>query len=132
MVGLNTQNDLETALRQNKWLGEILERFEEVALPDSWLAAGCIAQTIWNLGCGQRAEFGLKDVDLIYFDEQDLSMEIKRRPCEPVAHRRGTPNASARFERHQHCTGHRRDVGAKLDSADVSDANLTAAPRSRN
>ncbi len=77
MVGLKTQNDLETALRQNKWLGEILERFEEVALPDSWLAAGCIAQTIWNLGCGQRAEFGLKDVDLIYFDEQDLSFEAE-------------------------------------------------------
>jgi hypothetical protein len=37
MVGLKTLNDLETALRQNKRLGEILERFEEVALPDSWL-----------------------------------------------------------------------------------------------
>ena len=45
MVRLKTQNDLEIALRQNKWLGEILERFKEVALPDSWLVAGCIAQT---------------------------------------------------------------------------------------
>jgi hypothetical protein len=77
MVGLKTLNDLETALRQNKWLGEILERFEEVALPDSWLVAGCIAQTIWNLGYAQPAEFGLEDVDLIYFDEQDLSYEAE-------------------------------------------------------
>ena len=46
MVGLKTQNDLEIALRQNMWLGEILERFEEIVLPDSWLVAGCIAQTI--------------------------------------------------------------------------------------
>src|ERR1700720_3343959 len=61
MVGLMTLNDLEIALRQNMWLGEVLERFEEVALPDSWLVAGCIAQTIWNLGHGQPAEFGLKD-----------------------------------------------------------------------
>ena len=36
-----------------------------------------LAQTIWNLGCGQPAEFGLKDVDLIYFDEQDLSFEAE-------------------------------------------------------
>ena len=79
MVGLKTLNDLEIALRQNKWLGEILERFEEVALPDSWLVAGCIAQTIWNLGYSQPAEFGLKDVDLIYFDEQDLSFEAEAR-----------------------------------------------------
>ena len=72
MVGPEALNDLEVALRQNKWLGEILERFEEIGLPDSWLVAGVIAQTIWNLGCEQPAEFGLKDVDLIYFDEQDL------------------------------------------------------------
>ena len=77
MVGLKTQNDLEIALRQNMWLGEILERFEEVALPDTWLVAGCIAQTIWNLGHGQPAEFGLKDVDLIFFDELDLSFEAE-------------------------------------------------------
>jgi len=37
MVGLMTLNDLEIALRQNMWLGEILERFEEIVLPDCWL-----------------------------------------------------------------------------------------------
>jgi uncharacterized protein len=77
MVGLKTQNDLEIALRQNMWLGEILERFEEIVLPDCWLVAGAIAQTIWNLCCEQPAKFGLKDVDLIYFDEQDLSFEAE-------------------------------------------------------
>jgi len=76
-VGLKSLNDLEIALRQNKCLGEILERFEEIALADSWLVAGSIAQTIWNLGCGQPAEIGLKDVDLIYFDEQDLSFDAE-------------------------------------------------------
>ena len=60
MVGLKTQNDLEIALRQNMWVGEILERFEEIVLPDSWLVAGAIAQTIWNLGHGQPAEFGCR------------------------------------------------------------------------
>jgi uncharacterized protein len=77
MVGLKTQNDLEIALRKNMWLGEILERFEEIVLPDCWLVAGAIAQTIWNLRCEQPVEFGLKDVDLIYFDEQDLSFEAE-------------------------------------------------------
>ena len=38
--------EFEVALCQNRWLGEILERFEEVALPESWLVAGSIAQTI--------------------------------------------------------------------------------------
>jgi hypothetical protein len=64
---------LEAALRQNQWLWEILERFDEIGLPDAWLVAGAIAQTVWNLACGRSAEFGIKDVDLIYFDGQDLS-----------------------------------------------------------
>jgi len=68
---------LTVALKQNKWLDEILGRFEEIALPDSWLVSGCIAQTILNLLCGRPAEFGIKDVDLIYFDEQDLSAEAE-------------------------------------------------------
>jgi hypothetical protein len=46
-----------------------------VDMQNDFVAAGAIAQTIWNLGHGQPAEFGLKDVDLIYFDEQDLSFE---------------------------------------------------------
>ena len=76
-VGQKSLNDLEVALRQNRWLEEVLERFDEIGLPDTWLVAGCIAQTIWNLGCRQPAEFGIKDVDLIYFDEQDLSFEAE-------------------------------------------------------
>src|SRR5690348_13338789 len=77
MVGPEALNDLEIVLRQNKWLGEILERFEEIGLPDSWLVAGGIAQIIWSLGFGHPTEFGIKDVDLIYFDEQDLSFEAE-------------------------------------------------------
>jgi hypothetical protein len=36
-----------------------------------------MAQSIWNLSFGKPAEFGLKDVDLIYFDPQDLSAETE-------------------------------------------------------
>jgi uncharacterized protein len=77
IMGQAVLDDLEVALGQNRWLREILERFEEIALPDAWLVAGSIAQTVWNLGCGQPAELGLKDVDLIYFDDQDLSFDAE-------------------------------------------------------
>jgi hypothetical protein len=74
---MHTVNDLRLALVQNKWLEEILGRFDEIDLPDNWLAAGCIAQTIWNLRSNQPPELGIKDVDLIYFDAQDLSGETE-------------------------------------------------------
>lgn len=73
-MGLGAANQLHVSLRQNQCLADILERFDEIALPDAWLVAGCIAQTIWNLACGQPAELGIRDLDLIYFDDQDLSL----------------------------------------------------------
>jgi hypothetical protein len=76
-MGPASANELHVALRQNQCLADILERFDDIALPDAWLVAGCIAQTIWNLACGQPAELGIKDVDLIYFDAEDISVEAE-------------------------------------------------------
>lgn len=69
---------LESQLRENSWLWEMLRRFDVVGLPDGWIVAGCIAQTVWNLACGRPAGSGIKDVDLVYFDPTELSVE--RRP----------------------------------------------------
>jgi hypothetical protein len=68
---------LEAALAQNRSLSELLARFDEIGLPDGWLVAGAIAQTVWNLAFGKEAELGIKDVDLVYFDAQDLSPEAE-------------------------------------------------------
>jgi hypothetical protein len=68
-------DQLEAALQQNQWAWEILERFDEIALPDSWLVAGSVAQTVWNLAFGHHAELGIRDADVVYFDAADLSSE---------------------------------------------------------
>ncbi len=73
----DTIERLEAALTQNRSLSELLARFDEIGLPDGWLAAGAVAQTVWNLAFGQAAEFGVKDVDLAYFDAHDLSPEAE-------------------------------------------------------
>jgi len=68
---------LQAALAQNRSLSELLARFDEIGLPDAWLVAGAITQTVWNLAFGQPAERGIKDVDLVYFHEADLSPEAE-------------------------------------------------------
>src|SRR5487761_230515 len=68
---------LESGLGQNSWLWEILRRFDEIGLPDCWIVAGYVAQTVWNLACGRAAGFGIKDADLVYFDAADLSAETE-------------------------------------------------------
>ncbi len=51
----------------------ILARWDALALPDCWLVAGCLFQTVWNLQAGRAPEAGIKDYDLFYFDASDLS-----------------------------------------------------------
>ena len=56
----------------------ILQRLPSLQLPDAWLVAGCLFQTIWNLRCGRAPGAGIKDYDLFYFDAGDLSAGAER------------------------------------------------------
>jgi uncharacterized protein len=58
---------------QNPHNQEILRRLPSLQLPDAWLVAGCLFQTVWNLQSGRAPTAGIKDYDLFYFDGSDLS-----------------------------------------------------------
>jgi hypothetical protein len=64
---------LETLLLASPILGPIIGEWSAISLPDCWLVAGAIAQTVWNSAFGFTPDHGLKDVDLVYFDAADLS-----------------------------------------------------------
>lgn len=55
----------------------ILEAWESLGLPDGWLVAGCLFQTVWNLQAGRAPEEGIKDHDIFYFDARDLSSQAE-------------------------------------------------------
>jgi hypothetical protein len=63
----------EMALARNGTLTEVLARAVALDLPDWYLVAGCLYQTVWNVVTGQPAEAGILDYDLAYFDGSDLS-----------------------------------------------------------
>ena len=64
---------LEQAVLGNPVLRPVLERWDEVGLPDGWLIAGAVAQAYWNFAHGLPPAHGIKDVDIAYFDASDLS-----------------------------------------------------------
>lgn len=51
----------------------IFARWGALGLPDAWLVAGCLFQTVWNLRAGHAPAAQIKDYDLFYFDAADLS-----------------------------------------------------------
>lgn len=60
-------------IARNRHNRAILQRWEALALPDGWLVAGCLFQTVWNLRSGRAPEAGIADYDLFYFDPDDLT-----------------------------------------------------------
>ena len=60
-------------LRSNRHNRAILDRWPALALPDGWLVAGCLFQTVWNLRSGRPPEADIKDYDIFYFDAGDLT-----------------------------------------------------------
>ncbi|MGE0497639.1 MAG: nucleotidyltransferase family protein [Ramlibacter sp.] len=68
---------IEDVLRNNHNRA-LLSRMAGWGLPDAWLVAGCLFQTVWNLRSGQPPEAQIKDYDLFYFDAGDLSEEAEQ------------------------------------------------------
>ncbi len=67
------QATFRTDVLQNRNNAQIIERWGALNLPDGWLVAGCLFQTVWNVLSGQPPESKIKDYDLFYFDPTDLS-----------------------------------------------------------
>ncbi len=57
----------------------VLARAARIALPDWYLTAGCLFQTVWNVLDGHPPTRGIRDYDLFYFDGDDLSWEAEDR-----------------------------------------------------
>ena len=72
-------DDFIADILTNRHNRAILSAWESLALPDGWLVAGCLFQTVWNLQAGRPPEEGIKDYDLFYFDATDLSGEAEQR-----------------------------------------------------
>lgn len=62
---------------QNPINRAILERLPGLGLPDAWLVSGCLFQSVWNAETGRAIGHGIKDYDIFYFDDSDLSYEAE-------------------------------------------------------
>ena len=73
---LQEQNDtIISILKENKELMLILDYVDKLDLPNYYIAAGSIFQTVWNYYDKKPLNYGIKDIDVIYFDKSDLSVE---------------------------------------------------------
>lgn len=75
----------EVIIRSDPGLMHLLQRLRSIRLPQWRLVAGCLYQTVWNVLTGRPRRTGIKDYDLIYFDNNDFSWEAEDAIIQRVA-----------------------------------------------
>jgi hypothetical protein len=68
---------LHVALSRNDVLMEVLARTATLDLPGWYVTAGCLYQTVWNVVTDRPPTSGIKDYDVFYFDDGDVSWEAE-------------------------------------------------------
>ena len=53
--------ELERVVQLNPVVDELLRRMEDLPLPDCWLAAGALFQTVWNVLSDRDPQAGILD-----------------------------------------------------------------------
>ncbi len=71
------KNEFIERVFQNRNNAIILERLQTVQINDLWLVSGSLFQTVWNTLTNREPTFGIKDYDIFYFNDDDLSWEAE-------------------------------------------------------
>lgn len=72
-----TEEHFLSLVLQNNFNRILLERLPKLGLAQTHLVAGCLFQTVWNVLSNRPATEQIKDYDVFYFDDSDLSYEAE-------------------------------------------------------
>ncbi len=56
----------------NEIINIAIERAKLLDIDNYYIGAGCITQTVWNYLSNNPLEYGIKDIDFVYFDGNNL------------------------------------------------------------
>src|SRR6187397_667376 len=74
---LDLQQRLELIVRGTPWLFTVLETVRSLGLPDWYLAAGAIRNTVWDALHGSTSSKPQSDLDVVYFDRMNLACDAE-------------------------------------------------------
>lgn len=66
---------LEDIIMSSEIINTVLKRAKQLDIDNYYIGAGCITQTVWNYLSNYPLDYGIKDIDFVYFDELKLDFE---------------------------------------------------------
>ena len=126
---LSKQNEkFISILKQNKDLMIILDYITELNLPNFYIAAGSVFQTIWNYYDKKPLNYGIKDIDIIYYDAQNISKDYEEKLEREITDHFKKINLNYEFDVHNEARMHlwkkeneNKDINQYQNSEDAID-----------
>ena len=72
-------------VRRNPVVDAVLDRLPELGVADAWIVSGSLIFTVWNVEDGRDPTRGIKDYDVFYYDDTDISYEAEDRVIKRAA-----------------------------------------------
>lgn len=69
------ETNLIEVIKQQDWLMAALRDVRDLNLPDWYIGAGAIRNTVWNYYHNKPTDAHLQDIDVVYFDPSDMKGE---------------------------------------------------------
>jgi hypothetical protein len=69
-------------IQKSDFLCQVFSKTNLLGLAQYYVGAGCITQTVWNYLTDRPLTYGIDDIDIVYFDDQNLSYEKEKAVAE--------------------------------------------------
>ena len=65
-------------IEKDDWMMNVLQAVKTLDLPDWWICAGFVRSKIWDDQHGFNKRTPLSDIDVVYFDSENISKAIEK------------------------------------------------------
>lgn len=78
---IKSEEDIVKAIKEDEWMMNLLKAVKTLNLPDWWICAGFVRSKIWDLLHNFTKRTPLPDIDVIYFDPEQIN-ELEEKKLE--------------------------------------------------
>jgi len=78
-MDLKSEKDILKIINEDDWMMDILTSAKSLNLPDWWICAGFVRSKIWDTLHGYSERSPIPDIDVIYFDDTNISEFVEKR-----------------------------------------------------
>lgn len=75
---IHNEEELLRTVAEDRWMMDILAAARTLELPDCWVCAGFVRSKVWDVQHGFTGRTPLGDVDVIYYDPDDIREEVEK------------------------------------------------------